>query len=222
MRPVMLKAFNHTSALLLFLSLCCGALAADVSLYGIVGNKALLVIDGGKPRWLAAGETSPQGVKLISVGGDLAVVQIDGKRVTIAMGQGARLAGDARSSGAQSVTLTVDSQGHFMTTGTINGVGVRMLVDTGASLISMSSTEAKRLGINYLAGEKASASTANGVVPTYRVKLDEVRVGDVMLNNVDGMVLAGDNLPIVLLGMSFLNRMEMKRDGEKMVLTKKY
>ena len=218
----MLKAFNHTSALLLFLSLCCGALAADVSLYGIVGNKALLVIDGGKPRWLAAGETSPQGVKLISVGGDLAVVQIDGKRVTIAMGQGARLAGDARSSGAQSVTLTVDSQGHFMTTGTINGVGVRMLVDTGASLISMSSTEAKRLGINYLAGEKASASTANGVVPTYRVKLDEVRVGDVMLNNVDGMVLAGDNLPIVLLGMSFLNRMEMKRDGEKMVLTKKY
>lgn len=218
----MLKAFNHTSALLLFLSLCCGALAADVSLYGIVGNKALLVIDGGKPRWLAAGETSPQGVKLISVGGDSAVVQIDGKRVTIVMGQGARLAGDARSSGAQSVTLNVDEKGHFVTAGTINGVTVRMLVDTGASLISMSSTEARRLGINYLAGEKASASTANGMVPTYRVKLDEVKVGGITLNNVDGMVLAGDNLPIVLLGMSFLNRMEMKRDGEKMVLTKKY
>ena len=218
----MLKAFNHTSALLLFLSLCCGALAADVSLYGVVGNKALLVIDGGKPRWLAAGEISPQGVKLISVGGDSAVVQIDGKRVTIAMGQGARLAGDARSSGAQSVTLIVDEKGHFVAAGAINGVAVRMLVDTGASLISMSSTDARRLGINYLAGEKASASTANGVVPTYRVKLDEVKLGEITLNNVDGMVLAGDNLPIVLLGMSFLNRMEMKRDGEKMVLTKKY
>lgn len=218
----MLKAFNHTSALLLFLSLCCGALAADVSLYGIVGNKALLVIDGGKPRWLAAGETSPQGVKLISVGGDSAVVLIDGKRVTIAMGQGARLAGDARSSSAQSVTLIVDEKGHFVTTGAINGVAVRLLVDTGASMISMSNTEARRLGIDYLAGQKASVSTANGVVPAYRVKLDEVKLGEITLNNVDGMVLTGDNLPIVLLGMSFLNRMEMKRDGEKMVLTKKY
>lgn len=218
----MSRIFNHTSALLLFLSLSCGALAADVSLYGIVGNKALLVIDGGKPRWLASGQTSPEGVKLISVGGDSAVLQIDGKRATIAMGQGARLAGDARSSGAQSVTLTADGQGHFVTAGAINGITVRLLVDTGASLISMSSTEAKRLGIDYLAGQKALTSTANGVVPTYRVKLDEVRVGDVMLTNVDGMVLAGDNLPIVLLGMSFLNRMEMKRDGEKMVLTKKY
>ena len=60
------------------------------------------------------------------------------------------------------------------------------------------------------------------MVPTYKVKLDEVRIGDIVLNNVDGMVLAGDNLPMALLGMSFLNRMEMKRDGETMVLTKRY
>ena len=85
-----------------------------------------------------------------------------------------------------------------------------------------SSSEAKRLGINYTAGQKAFSSTANGVVPTYRVKIDEVRIGDVTLNNVDGMVHVGDNLPIVLLGMSFLNRMDMKRDGGKMVLTKRF
>jgi aspartyl protease family protein len=65
-------------------------------------------------------------------------------------------------------------------------------------------------------------STANGVVPTYKVKLDEVRLGDVTLNNVDGMVHEDNSLPVVLLGMSFLNRMEMKRDGEKMVLTKRF
>jgi len=65
-------------------------------------------------------------------------------------------------------------------------------------------------------------STANGVVATYKVKLDEVRLSDVTLNNVDGMVHADNSLPVVLLGMSFLNRMEMKRDGEKMVLTKRY
>ena len=49
-----------------------------------------------------------------------------------------------------------------------------------------------------------------------------MRVGDVTLNNVDGTVLADDSLPVVLLGMSFLNRMEMKRDGATMVLRKRF
>lgn len=220
----MSKTINHTSALLLFLSLGGGALAADVNLNGVVGNKALLVIDNGKPHWLVTGETSPEGIKLISIGGDSAVVELDGKRQTLQMGQSERLSGGSpsSSSGNRSVTLTADGQGHFVTTGQINGVTVRMLVDTGASFISLSSSEAKRLGINYLAGQRATISTANGVVPAYKVKLDEVRVGDVTLNNVDGMVHADNSLPIILLGMSFLNRMDMKRDGETMVLTKRF
>jgi aspartyl protease family protein len=219
---VMLKMMNHTIAALLFLSLCGAVVAAEVNLNGVVGAKALLVIDSGKPRWLAAGETSPEGVKLISVGSDSAVILMGGKRETLTMGQSVRLDGEARSSGVQSVTLSADNQGHFVTTGAINGVTVRFLVDTGASQVSMDSSEAKRLGINYTEGQRMFASTANGVVPTYQVKLDEVRIGDVKVNNIDGMVHIGDNLPIVLLGMSFLNRMEMRRDGEKMVLTKRY
>ena len=213
---------NHTIAALLFLSLCGAAAAADVNLNGVIGAKALVVIDGGKPRLLAAGETSPEGVKLISVAGESAVIEMGGKRETLTMGQSVRLAGGSRPVGGRSVTLIADSQGHFITIGAINGVTVRVMVDTGASLVSMSSTEARRLGINYTAGQKAFSSTANGVVPTYRVKIDAVRLGDVTLNNVDGMVHVGDNLPIVLLGMSFLNRMEMKRDGEKMVLTRRF
>ena len=99
--------------------------------------------------------------------------------------------------------LTADGQGHFLTIGTINGITVRFLVDTGASLISMSGSDAKRLGLNYTAGQKGAVSTANGIVPAYRVKLDEVRIGDITLNNVDGVVHAGNALPVVLLGMSF-------------------
>ncbi len=210
------------AAALLFLWLGGAAVAADVNLNGVIGAKALLVIDNGKPRLLAVGETSPEGVKLISIAGESAVIEMGGKRETLTMGQHARLASGSRSTGAQSVTLIANSQGHFVTTAAINGITVRVLVDTGATLISMGSTEAKRLGINYTAGQKAFSSTANGVVPTYRVKINEVRLGDVMLNNVDGMVHVGDSLPIVLLGMSFLNRMEMKRDGDKMVLTKRF
>lgn len=218
----MSRTIDHTIAALLFLLLCGAAVAAEVNLNGIIGAKALVVIDSGRPRLLAVGETSPEGAKLISVTRESAVIEMGGKRETLTMGQNARLAGGSRPTGGQSVTLIANSQGHFVTIGTINGVTVRVLVDTGATLVSMSSTEAKRLGINYTEGQKAFSSTANGVVPTYHVKINEVRLGDVTLNNVDGMVHAGDNLPIVLLGMSFLNRMDMKRDGEKMVLTKRY
>jgi aspartyl protease family protein len=219
----MSKVFYHTSALLLFLSLAGAACAAEVNLNGVVGNKALLIIDSGKPHWLTAGETSPEGIKLISVGGDSAVIEVNGKRQALKLGQNERLAGGrSGAAGTRSVVLTADGQGHFVTTAMINGISVRVLVDTGASLISMSSSEAKRLGINYTAGEKSATSTANGIVPAYRVKLDEVRLGDITINNVDGMVHASDNLPIVLLGMSFLNRMEMKRDGETMTLTKRF
>ena len=218
----MFRMINHTIAAALFLSLCGAAVAADVNLNGVIGTKALVVIDNGKPRLLAVGETSPEGVKLISVSGETAVIEMSGRRETLTLGQSARLAGGSRPGGGKSVTLVADSRGHFVTIAAINGITVRVLVDTGASLVSMGSSEAKRLGINYTAGQKAFSSTANGVVPTYRVKIDEVRIGDVTLNNVDGMVHVGDNLPIVLLGMSFLNRMDMKRDGEKMVLTKRF
>ncbi len=219
----MLKAVYLTIAATFFLWPGGAAISAEVSLNGVVGSKALIVIDGSKPRWFSVGESSPDGIKLLGVSGDSATIEMGGKRETLVMGQSARLAGGgARASGAQSVTLMADNRGHFVTTGSINGLSVRLLVDTGASLISMSSSEARRLGINYQAGQRAFTSTANGVVPTYRVKLDEVRVGDITLNNVDGMVHVGDTLPIMLLGMSFLNRMEMKRDGEKMVLTKRF
>ena len=198
-------------------------MAADINLNGVIGNRALIAVDGGKPRWVTAGETTPEGIKLIGVSGQSATVELGGRRQTLQMGANDRLGGgNAARSGTQSVVLTADPRGHFVAAGSINGVSVQFLVDTGASFISMSSSEAKRLGVNYAAGQRAFSSTANGVVPTFRVKLDEVRIGDVTLNNVDGMVHAGDNLPIVLLGMSFLNRMEMQRDGDRMTLTKRF
>ncbi len=222
MRKRLICAFDLTLAAFILLTLTGLARGADININGVVGNKALVVIDGGKPRWLTAGE-SAEGIKLISVSGQSAVVEFGGKRQTLTLGQNERLAGGtAASAGTQSVTLSAGQGGHFVAAGSINGVAVQFLVDTGASFISFSSSEAKRFGINYLNGQKTFSSTANGVVPVYRVKLDEVKVGGISLNNVDATVHAGDNLPVVLLGNSFLNRMEMKRDGEKMVLTKRF
>jgi aspartyl protease family protein len=220
----MIRTINHTLTGLLFLSAGAAAYAADVNLNGVVGNKALLVIDGGKPRWLAVGESSPEGVKLVSINGDTAVFELGGQRQTLKMGQSDRLSGGSAPAGAgtQSVVLRSSGNGHFIATGQINGQSVQFLVDTGASFITLGASDAKRLNINYTNGQRVAMSTANGVVPVYRVKLDEVRIGTVMLNNVDGVVHPEDSMPIVLLGMSFLNRMEMKRDGETMTLKKRF
>lgn len=219
----MRKAVHHTLALLVFLSAAAAAGAAEVNLNGVIGSKALLVIDGGKPRWLAVGETSPEGVKLVSVSGETAVFELGGQRQTVKMGQSERIVGgSASNSGAQSVVLSSSGGGHFVAQGQINGQSVQFMIDTGASFITLGGNDAKRLGINYSNGQRIAMSTANGVVPAYRVKLDEVRVGGVTLNNVDGVVHPDTAMPVVLLGMSFLNRMEMKRDGDTMTLKKRF
>ncbi len=191
-------------------------------LTGVTGKRALLVIGGGAPHWVTVGD-SADGVKLISISGDTAVIDLGGTRQTLKLGENGQLSGGGQAAtGTRSITLMAQDGGNFMTEGQINGIGVRFLVDTGASYISMNLSDAKRLGIDYEAGQKIIISTANGPVRSYRVKLDEVRIGDITVNGVDGVVQGNDSLPVILLGMSFLNRMEMHRDGEKMVLTKRY
>ncbi|MCW5603828.1 MAG: TIGR02281 family clan AA aspartic protease [Burkholderiales bacterium] len=206
----------------LFLLFVQPALAVDVNVVGLFSGKAVLVVNGGPPRTLSAGQITPEGVRLISATSQSAVVEIAGERRTLAPGQSTHIGSRAMGSGPAQVILTADARGHFVTTGTINGISVRMLVDTGATTMALPAGEARRLGINYLAGTRAYSQTANGLVPVYRVKLDSVRLGDVTANNVDAVVIEGDALPIALLGMSFLNRMEMKRDGMTMTLIRRY
>lgn len=208
------------AAVFLFSAAC--AHAADVNVIGLFSGKAVLVINGGKPRTLSVGQSTPEGVRLISASSESAVVEIGGKRQTLAPGQSTHVGSIASGSGMAQVKLTADGSGHFFTMVAINGISLRFLVDTGASLITLSSAHAKNAGINYLAGQKAALMTANGLVPAYRVKLDTVRLGEITLNNVDGMVVEGNALGGVgLLGMSFLNRVEMLREGSQMTLTRR-
>jgi aspartyl protease family protein len=192
--------------------------AADVALVGLIGAKAIVVIDGGAPRTLAPGQ-SAEGVTLLGTEKDAASFEIDGKKRMLRMG--GRIY-SAPISKKQSVTLNADTRGHFVTTGLINGGSVRFLVDTGATFVSLPAAEAKRLGIDYLRGQRGSMQTANGVVTAYRVKLDSVTIGDIEINNVDAMVSANGAMGVNLLGMSFLNRMQMQRDGQSMILTRRY
>ncbi|MGH8728253.1 MAG: retropepsin-like aspartic protease family protein [Burkholderiales bacterium] len=194
--------------------------ALDVNVVGLTEGKAVVSINGGRARTLKAGETTSEGVKLLSATSEAAVFEINGKRETLTMGQA--ISANFASSGAQSVTLQSDSRGHFVSSANINGGSVSVLVDTGATLISMNHSDARRLGINYLKGQKGYSQTASGVATVYRVKLDTVKLGDIVLNNVDAAVHEGTGPPIVLLGMSFLSRVEMKREGDRLILTKRF
>ena len=197
------------------------AAAQDVTVIGLMAGRAVVVIDGGKQRTMRVGEVTPEGVKLLDATSDSATVEVKGRRQTLALGSHATVA-RSQPSGNASVAVVADSRGHFVTGGTVNGMPLRFLVDTGASVVALSTDDAKRAGVNYLAGSRGQVQTANGPATVYMVKLDSLQIGDITLHNVDAAVIEGEKLPISLLGMSFLNRMEMKRSGDTLTLIRRY
>lgn len=197
------------------------AAAQQVALSGVAGGKALVTIDAAAPRFLSPGQAH-QGVKLLSVQGEAAVIEVNGQRQTLRVGEAPVSQGQSKTdAGAKRVVLTADSQGHFMPPGQINGRQVQFMVDTGASTVALSATDAKRIGLNYESGTKVNVSTANGNVVGYRVQLDSVRVGDAQVFGVTAIVVP-QSMPFVLLGNSFLTRFQMHRTNDQLTLDKRY
>ncbi|MDB5850642.1 MAG: peptidase [Rhodoferax sp.] len=196
------------------------AQAQNVVLTGILGSKALLLVDGKPPRGVAAGE-SYLGVKVLSVTGETAVVDVGGQRVVLKMGDSPTQVGAKGPAGGNRIVLTADTNGHFFSPGRINNQAMVFMVDTGASFISMSIAEAERMGIDYRKGQPMRMSTANGVAQGYRVRLSAVRIGDVQLTELDAVVTPA-SMPFVLLGNNFLTQFQMTRINDQMVLERRY
>jgi aspartyl protease family protein len=207
--------------ILLCLYSCAVAADTDINVVALFNNKAMLIINKGKPQTLSVGQVSREGVKLLAADTTRAVLEVEGKRRELGMGQAATVAG-AQATGPASVTLYADGAGHFVTDGLVNGRELRFLVDTGATLIAMNSGDAVYAGIDYKKGNRIPIRTASGEEVGYRVVINTLKLGNVILNQVDCVVLEGGSPTTVLLGMSALNRMEMRRDGITMTLTKKY
>jgi aspartyl protease family protein len=178
------------------------------------------VIDGAAPKALAAGQEH-MGVKLVSVAGDLAVVEIKGKRSNLRVGDApVSVGGSVGTGGGTKITLPMSSGGHFMANGTVNGRAIQFMVDTGATSVAMGMSDAQRLGIDFQKGTPVRMNTANGVAQGWRVMLNSVRVGEVEVYNVEAVV--GPNMPFALLGNSFLSRFSMNRNSDVMVLERRF
>ena len=205
---------------LFFAALPAVAGAADITLFALFKDKAILHVDGAR-RVLAIGAESPEGVKLVSTDtqAEEAVVELKGKRETLRLGM---VVSAFQSAARESVTLFADTSGFFHAEGSINGAAVTFLVDTGANTIAINSATARRAGIDYTKGRAGTARTASGYTRMYGIKLDTVKVGEIVLRNVEAGVIDGPQPETPLLGMSFLNALEMKRDGNKMELTRRY
>jgi aspartyl protease family protein len=204
--------FRHLAALTLSSASLCAA-AQNVSLAGSMGNKALLVIDG-QAHTLAVGQ-SALGVTLLQFAEGQAQVQRDGVTTQLRMGAApARLAGTVQAApAATQIVLPAGSGGHFTSTGAINGRAVQFMVDTGATLVALSQTEAERIGLDFRNAQRGTTQTANGAVPVHLVTLGAVRVGEVEVANVPAVVVPAQ-MPYVLLGNSFLSRFQMRREND--------
>jgi aspartyl protease family protein len=220
-RPGQGRFVSIAAALCLAVFLAPVANASEVGVVGLFPGKVVLSIDGGTPRILGIGERTAEGVKLLAIDGDDAVLEIDGKRSRIGIGQQVYSSGRGAGGGAQALTLTANANGQFMTMGSVNGANVRFMVDTGATFVSLGAADARRAGIDVGSGEPGTSMTANGAIRIWRVRLNSIRVGDVTMTGVDAAVQESD-MPVALLGMSFLNRMEMQRNGDTMTLRKRY
>jgi aspartyl protease family protein len=194
----------------------------SVTLSGMVGSKALLIVDGSAPKIVASGE-SFKDVKVISTQGDTAVLMVGGKRLNMRVGDAPASVGEqagSKSSGSR-IVLSVGDGGHFLAQGSINGKSVQFMVDTGATAVAMGAAEAKRIGIDYTSGRPVRMNTANGQALGYLLTLNSVRIGDVEVQNVEAIV-SPQAMPFVLLGNSFLTRFSMRRDADQMVLERRF
>ena len=198
------------------------ASAQSVALSGVSGSKALLIIDGAPPRFVSAGQTV-QGVKLLSLQGESATVEVSGKRQTLQVGDAPVSIGRSgpADGGGQRIVLTADGRGHFLPAGQINGRAVQFMVDTGATSVALGMTDAKRINLAYESGERVMVNTANGTAVAYRVRLDSVRIGDVTAYGVEAVVTP-QSMPYVLLGNSFLSRFQMQRQNDQLTLEKRF
>lgn len=207
-------------ALLLFVAAT--VQSQSVTLTGMVGSKALVIVDGSAPKIVAAGE-SFNGIKVVSTQGDTAVLMAGGKRLNMRVGDAPASVGEqsgSKSSGSK-IVMTAGDGGHFLAQGSINGKSTQFMVDTGATAVAMGAAEAKRMGIDYTSGKPVRMNTANGQALGYLLTLNTVRIGDVEVQNVEAIV-SQQAMPYVLLGNSFLTRFSMRRDNDQMVLERRF
>jgi aspartyl protease family protein len=207
------------------LMICCAVLllalpahATDVSVQALFTDAAVLLINGER-KMLRVGQEH-DGVELIEATSQSAQLIVDGQRRELQVTRhiGANFSQPER----REVTISRDQMMQYQTSALINGRRVQVLVDTGANVVAMNTSQARALGVNYHAGASARVTTASGNVPAKRVMLKSVDVGGIRVDGVAATVLQGNFPDTILLGMSFLKHVKMEEEGGILRLSREW
>jgi len=206
-------------ALLLLTALALPLIAqADMQVQGLFKGAVLLNIDG-QQKLVKVGQ-SWKGIKVLEASSRQAVAEIDGQLHTLVLST--HISIHYKEPAVTVVHIRKNQQRQYITTALINGFSVPVLVDTGANIVAFNARTARKLGVDYKKGVPSRVSTASGVVTGYRVMLDSVDVGGLIAHNVQASVLEGAYPETVLLGISYLQHVEMHEKDGVLMLMRKY
>jgi aspartyl protease family protein len=209
------------AAIILVLS-CLATVAAlaspPVEVLALFTDRAVLRASGAE-HLLRVGETSPDGITLLAADAHGARVRFRGEEHRLTLSR--HVSGTFRQAERQRVAIPPDALGQYRVRGAVNGTFVNFLIDTGASVVAMSSRHAQTLGLNLQGAQQGRVQTAQGTVNSYFVNLDEVVVGGISARNVQAAVIDG-NYPVeILLGMSFLRQVGLEEQGGVLTLVQR-
>lgn len=187
----------------------------EIKVDGLFKGKAMLTINGNR-QFLREGETSQEGVLLISSDSKKAIVEFGGARKTLMLSD--QISGTFSEAKETEVRISRRADGHYYVGGSVNGRKVEFMVDTGATVIAMNSSDAERLGVDLRSAEQGAVGTAGGVVVAHFVDVPQVTVGAITVPYVKVAVLEGEFPQQILLGNSFLSRVNMTQESGVLVL----
>ena len=172
-------------------------------------NTAVLKIDGQR-KMLKVGETF-NGITLIAAYSRTATLEVDGQQMVVGISR--RIGANYQEPKERVVTIKRNNQLQYHTTASINGRSMPVLVDTGANLVAMSEVHAKSLNIPFETGARGKVETASGLVDAWVITLRSVSVGGIKVEGVQATVVQGSFPNTILLGMSYLQHVEMKESS---------
>jgi len=215
----MSKTVNTCIVTVLFLLNAITAQAMEITVNGLFKGGAVLVIEG-KHRLMRVGDLSPEGVELIAVDDKSATFKVAGEEKSLGINRS--ITTNFSTPDKVQARIASGPGGHYLTPGRINNRPVDFIVDTGATTIAINLPTAKSLGLDYRNGDKISINTASGVSTAYMIMLDSVRVGDVEVRNVAAAVSMNDFPTEILLGNSFLSRVDLRRENGVLILESRF
>jgi aspartyl protease family protein len=217
----LISALNSIIVLSCFLGAVSAHASVPLEIVGLFKDTAV-IREGGQERLLKAGMSSRSGVTLVSANAREAVVSYQGQQHTLSLTDGPVGSGGYVAPEAQRVSIPADDLGQYRIRGAINDRYVDFLVDTGASVVAMSSRHADELGIDYSRGQRGAVQTAQGNAESHFLTLDQITVSGITVHNVQTAIITGGYPVDILLGMSFLKRVSIQESGGVMTLIARY